>query len=576
MDWHDELSWWQTAVVYQIYPRSFNDSREDTESARRTDGEGSVRHPAGRPLPGDGVGDIPGIVERLDYLADLGVDVVWLSPVYDSPQVDNGYDVRDYRAIDESFGTLADIDHLVDELHARGMRLVMDLVVNHTSDQHEWFEASRRGEEPYDDYYIWREGHDGGPPNNWEAVFGGSAWSYDETRGEYYLSVFSSSQPDLNWANSRVRKEVHDVVRWWLDRGVDGFRMDVVNFISKTPGLPDGDPDGNVVGSEHFIDGPEVTAYLRELHDAVLSEYDAMTVGEMPGVSVEAARAYLEAGLDMVFHFDHVNVGVGKSGIWDVPEWELPELKSVIDEWQSGLEEYWNAPYLGNHDQPRAVSRFGDESFREESATALATLLLTLRGTPFVYQGDELGMTNYPFGTPEEFRDIETRQYVQEALSGGERTFEDIAPAVRFWSRDNARTPMQWTDGSNAGFTTGDPWLPVNPNHETVNAEAERADPESVWHYYRRAIALRKAHPGLAAGDFDHLIPDHPSVFAYRRDGGRYLVACNLSAEPATVDLPWTWEGADRLIGNYPADDEGGPTLALRPYEARVYGAGVD
>jgi oligo-1,6-glucosidase/alpha-glucosidase len=455
------------------------------------------------------------------------------------------------------------------------MYLVMDLVVNHSSDQHDCFEASRRRAEPYDEYYVWREGREGGPPNNWEAIFGGSAWTYDEERGEYYLSVFSDSQPDLNWRNPRLRAEVHDVMRFWLDRGVDGFRMDVVNFISKTEGLPDGDPSGNVVGAEHFINGPNVATHLGEIDEEVLVDYDAMTVGEMPGVTIEAARAYLEAGLDMVFHFDHVDLGVGKSGTWTLPDLELRELKEVLSEWQVELGDYWSAPYLGNHDQPRPVSRFGDERFREESATLLGTLLLTLRGTPFVYQGDELGMTNYPFETPEEFRDIETRQYVQEALRGEERTFEDIAPAVSFWSRDNARTPMQWSDDPNAGFTTGEPWLAVNPNYETVNARSQRRDPESVWHYYRRAIALRKGHPGLVAGDFEQLAPDHPTVFAYHRDAGRYLVVCNFSTEAASIDLPWDWADADRLLGNYSGGADG-PALSLRPYEARVYGMDGD
>ncbi|WP_336021908.1 glycoside hydrolase family 13 protein [Halobellus salinisoli] len=575
--------WWKEAVVYQIYPRSFNDSN------------------------GDGVGDLPGIVEKVDYLDDLGVDVVWLNPVYESPNADNGYDVADYRAIMDEFGTMTDWEELLAELHDRDIRLVMDLVANHTSDEHEWFRRSRRSrDDEYREWYFWREGRaaadvpwaaesgpDGeAPPNDWQSFFGGPAWTYDETTGEWYLHLFDEKQPDLDWTNERVRREIFDTMAWWLEKGIDGFRMDVINLISKPPGLP---PIGDDPESDTFdrvSEGPRVHEFIREMRDAVLSP-DLLTVGEMAGrsLSMEQARRYVGQGpdgdgLSMLFHFEHMHLDRGAKP-WETEAWQLPELKAVFDRWQAGLEgEGWNALYLSNHDQPRTVSRFGDDgAYRRESATLFATLLHTLRGTPYVYQGQELGMTNAPFASLAEYRDVETIHPVRRAIDRGEiDSFEAVADGVRANSRDNARTPMQWTDGSNAGFTDPDvePWIGINPNHEEINVADERDDPESVWHYYRRLMELREEHDVMIYGDYDPLVPDHERLWAYTRTLGeeRWLVVLNVSGEPTEFEL-----SADAVvdadpsvvISNYDCDRRetalapGEGTFRLRPWEARVY-----
>ena len=554
----DELDrqWWKEAVAYQIYPRSFLDS------------------------DGDGVGDLPGIESKLDYLDDLGVDLVWLTPVYDSPLADFGYDIRDYRSILPAYGTMEDWERLRDGLHERDIRLIMDLVVNHTSDEHEWFERSRRGEDPYADYYVWRDGEPGDPPNNWESLFGGSAWTYDEEREAYYLHLFDEKQPDLDWRNPEVREEVFDLMRWWLDRDVDGFRMDVINFLSKAEGLPDGDPDAVVTGSEHFINGPDVRTYLREMDRRVLSEYDVVTVGEMPGVSVDEARKYVgrDGPLDMVFHFEHMRLDTDDTDSWNFHDWAFEDLKDTFSRWQTGLSETgWNALYLNNHDQPRMVSRFGDESYRVESATMLGTLLHTLRGTPFVYQGEEIGMTNVPFESAGDFVDVETVRYVERMLDREDVDgFEDIRDAVRYGSRDNARTPMQWTDEANAGFTSGTPWLDVNPNYPEINVEAARADPDSVWHYYRRLIDLRHERDVLVYGQYEQLLSDHPDLFVYLRTLGdeRALVVLNFFDGEPRFSVPETvgYEGAELLLSNYDVERPAPPDgVTLRPYEARIY-----
>ncbi|WP_181687286.1 glycoside hydrolase family 13 protein [Halorhabdus salina] len=550
-------TWWKQADVYQIYPRSFNDT------------------------DGDGIGDIPGMVEKVSYLDELGVDAVWLSPVYASPQADNGYDISDYRAIDDQYGEMADWKTLLAELHDRDMRLIMDLVVNHTSDEHEWFQRSRRGEDPYDDYYYWREGNPEEPPNNWESFFGGSAWSYDEQREAWYLHLFDEKQPDLNWRNPAVREAIYEMMRWWLEQGIDGFRMDVINLLSKAEGLPDGDPEGGLTGAEHFMNGPKIHDYLSEMLAETVETVDReiMTVGETPGVSVEDAREFVGEdgdGLSMVFQFEHVGVGDGDSK-WDVGEWGLPEFKEIIERWQTGLaEEGWNSIYLSNHDQPRMVSRFGDDDgYRRKSAKLLGTFTHTLQGTPFVYQGEELGMSNTPFESIEELRDVEAINFVEEAIATGDaESYADVRGAIEAVSRDTARTPMQWTDGNHAGFTDGEPWIKVNPNYETVNAEREQTDTASVWQYYHDLIALREARDVLVFGEFELLYPDHSSVFAYTRTLGneRGLIVLNWSGEPRSIDVPDHVEpGLELAIANDDAPRTPGSTLELSPWEARVY-----
>ena len=549
-------TWWQRAVVYQVYPRSFYDSN------------------------GDGIGDLNGVRAKLDYIRRLGVDVIWLNPIYKSPNDDNGYDISDYRAIMDEFGTMEDFDRLLAEAHEKGLRIVMDLVVNHTSDEHPWFIESRKSaESPYRDYYIWREGKDGNPPNNWGASFRGSAWERCEETGMYYLHTFSKKQPDLNWENETVRGEVYDLMRFWLDKGIDGFRMDVINYISKTPEMPDGPMMNRLYGNfrPYCLNGPRVHEFLQEMNREVLSHYDVMTVGETPGVSVEQAQRYTgpdEHELNMVFQFAHVNLDYDENGKWTLKRVPLDGLRRVLSEWQTGLHgKGWNSLYLNNHDQPRMVSRFGDDSteaLRSASAKMLGVLMHMMQGTPYVYQGEELGMTNVAFPDISDYRDIDTLNAWNEMTGELGVSPEHMLACIHRRSRDNARTPMQWSAAPNAGFTTGTPWIGVNPNYVTINAEAQENDPDSVLCFYRRLIALRRELPIITEGDYTLLLADHPQVFAYQRSwqGQRLYVICSFSAQ--TFDAPeiLPYCGGRLLLCNYAPD---GDTQTLRPYEARVY-----
>ncbi|EJN57589.1 glycoside hydrolase family 13 protein [Halogranum rubrum] len=561
-----DRQWWKEAVAYQIYPRSFNDSN------------------------GDGIGDIRGITEKVDYLDSLGIDVVWLCPVYQSPQADNGYDISDYRSIDEQFGTMADWEALLEALHAHDMRLLMDLVVNHTSDEHEWFQRSRRGDDAYKDYYYWRDGGEDEhgnptPPNNWGSFMGGSAWTYDELREQWYLHLYDEKQPDLNWRNPDVRDEIASLVEWWLEKGIDGFRLDAIHVISKPEGLPNGTTDKKPIGSEEFSHGPRVHDYLRELYDRTFANYDVVTVGEMGETTVDIASEYLGEegdGLDMLFHFEHMDIDVGPRGRWDPEgggEWSLPEFKRIMSRWQTQLEG-WNAQYLGNHDQPRIVSRFGnDGTYRGESAKLLATFLLTTHGTPFVYQGEEIGMTNAEFESLDELDDPMMIGAVEDYLAAGKA---DSPEELReFWntqSRDHARTPMQWSDDEHAGFTDGKPWFPVNENYRDINVEAARDDEGSVWHHYRELINFRHDEDALVYGEYSLLLPDHEQVYAYTRVLGddRLLIVLNWSEDPATIDLGRTEVDFDFTdlsvcLSNYEETATESDELLFRPYEAAIY-----
>lgn len=544
-------TWWKEAVIYQIYPRSFMDSN------------------------GDGIGDLQGIISRLDYLKYLGIDVIWLSPVYKSPNDDNGYDISDYQDIMDEFGTMEDFDELLAAAHARGIKIVMDLVVNHTSDEHQWFVESQKSKDnAYRDYYIWREGKDAQtPPNNWGSCFGGSAWQYDEKTGMYYLHLFSKKQPDLNWDNPKVRGEVFDMMTWWCDKGIDGFRMDVISMISKTKEMPDG-KDGDF--GPYCIHGPNVHAYLREMNEKVLSKYDIMTVGETAGVTTTLAQQYAGEDaheLDMVFQFEHVE-GDGKYGKWTDEKIPLVTLKETLSRWQTELYgKAWNSLFWDNHDQPRAVSRFGDDRpmYREVSAKMLATCLHMLQGTPYIYQGEELGMTNYPFQRPSDFRDIESVNAYREWCSEGRLSHEVFWPCITFKSRDNARTPVQWDDSPHAGFTTGTPWIAVNPNYTEINAKAETADPDSVFHYYKKLIALRKAYPVVVYGKYEMMMEDSEELYVYTRafEKESLLVVCSFCDHDTNFTLPAEFAGASCLICNV-ENEYGNPKMTLKPYEAFV------
>lgn len=551
-------TWWKEGVVYQIYPRSFCDSN------------------------GDGIGDLKGIQSKLDYLKELGINVIWMSPVYKSPNDDNGYDISDYQDIMTEFGTMADFDELLAAAHERGIRIVMDLVVNHTSDEHPWFIESRSSKEnPKRDYYIWRDAVDGHEPNNWGSAFSGSAWEWDEKTQMYYLHCFSKKQPDLNWENPKVRDDVFAMMDWWCRKGIDGFRMDVISMISKKDGLPDVPTDGGLYGNCMYgtCNGPHVHEYLQEMNQRVLSKYDLMTVGECAGVTIEEAKKYANAEgteLNMVFQFEHTSLDSGTMDKWCKKPIPLQELKANLSKWENELEgKAWNSLYFCNHDQPRIVSRLGDDS--PLSAKCIATVLHMMQGTPYVYQGEELGMTNCPFGSIENYRDLESINAYHELTEAGLRQPEELLECIAYKSRDNARTPMQWNSSKNGGFTEGTPWIMVNPNYKEINAEQEMADPDSVFHYYQHLIALRRSSSWsdiIVYGHYELLAPENPQVFAYTREyeGRKLLVICNLSSEKVSFEIPdsVSWTQADRLIGNYKYQELARKT-ELRPWEAEVW-----
>ena len=553
---NEKHAWWKEAVIYQIYPRSFQDSN------------------------GDGIGDLNGVTMRLDYLKKLGIDVIWLSPVYKSPNDDNGYDISDYRDIMTEFGTMEDFDRMLAAAHARGIKIVMDLVVNHTSDEHKWFIESRKSKDnPYRDYYIWKDPRDGHEPTNWGSNFSGSAWKFDETTGQYYLHLFSEKQPDLNWENPKVRDAVYDMMTWWCDKGIDGFRMDVISMISKVQSYPDGELFDGVYGNAnpYVCNGPRVHEFLQEMNRRVLSRYDIMTVGEAAGVTVDEAKRYANnegTELNMVFHFEHTDGSSNSESVigkWTVNPPRLSYVRGILNKWQTELEgKAWGSLYWDNHDQPRAVSRFGNDSkeWREISAKMLATVLHMQKGTPYIYQGEEFGMTNTHFDSIDDCRDIEEinayQQYVVDhKLVDSEtmlRCFDTIA-------RDNARTPVQWNDSPNAGFTTGTPWINVNPNYTEINAEAALADPNSVFYYYQKLISLRHTTPIIVYGTFRPLLESSEVIYAYERelDGKVLTVAANLTDKEQECTL-FNDLGGEELISNYTSHKDG----VLQPYEARV------
>ena len=545
-----EKKWWKEGVVYQIYPRSYKDTT------------------------GNGLGDLEGIIQSLDYIQSLGVTMLWLCPIYESPNDDNGYDISDYRKISEDFGGNASFDRLLAAMHERGLKLIMDLVVNHSSDEHFWFEEAKQSKDnPYHDYYIWRGNDPTQQPNNWQSVFNGSVWKWNEATEEYFLHLFTQKQPDLNWENPKVRKEVYDIVDFWLSKGVDGFRMDVISLISKRLAFEDVPNDMSFIDvmEKVYANGPRVHEFLKEMNQEVLSKYDIVTVGEGPGVNLEHGPKYVstkEKELNMVFHFDHLTIDFGPEGKYDPVPLDFIRFKTIFRQWDEALKnDGWNSIFLGNHDFSRIVSRFGNDGvYREQSAKLLATLLMTLRGTPYVYQGDEIGMTNVKHNSIDFYDDVETRNAWKAAEAEG-KDMEQFLKAVYWQSRDNARTPMQWNASKQAGFTTGQPWIPVNENYTYINVEAAENTPDSILHYYRKMIAFRKANPTLVYGDFEDLLPDHSQLYVYRRwdENGHYLVVHNFSDQPISWDKPS--EEYRVALGNYSTQKEG----QLVPWESRVY-----
>ena len=555
-----EKRWWKESVVYQIYPRSFCDSN------------------------GDGIGDLNGITSKLDYLKELGVDVIWLSPVYKSPNDDNGYDISDYQDIMDEFGTMEDFDRMLATAHEKGIKIMMDLVVNHTSDEHKWFIESRKStDNPYRDYYIWRPAkEDGSLPNNWGSCFSGPAWEYDKTTDMYFLHLFSKKQPDLNWDNPVVRQEVFDMMNWWLEKGVDGFRMDVISLISKEqPELPDKEPGINGYATFNVsANGPHVHEYLQEMRQKALNNADTITVGECSGVTLEEAKKYArsdEKELNMVFQFEHMDVDSNeKAGKWTTRKMDLRDLKKILTRWQKGLQDIaWNSLYWENHDQPRSVSRFGNDSdeYREISAKMLATCIHMMQGTPYVYQGEELGMTNCPFNTLENFRDLESINAFHELTEQGKMTEEEMMAAIGYKGRDNARTPMQWDDSANAGFSGADatPWIMVNPNYTKINAKDQVSREDSVFKYYQKLIRLRHESDLIVYGTYDLILDDDKDIYAYIRTLGdeKLIVYCNFSENTREVELPEEFTDGKILISNY-NDAKVSEKITLRPYEAIV------
>jgi len=556
-------AWWKEAVMYQIYPRSFLDTN------------------------GDGIGDLNGITLKLDYIKELGVDVIWLSPVYKSPNDDNGYDISDYYSIMDEFGNLQDWERLLEGVHTRGMRLIMDLVVNHTSDEHPWFiESASSKDNDKRDFYIWRDPRDGHEPNNWGSFFSPSAWEFDKATGQYYLHLFSKKQPDLNWKNPKVRHEIFEMMKWWLDKGIDGFRMDVINAISKAEGLPDASTD--ICGSDRYkldislyFNQPGIHKLIEEMNREVLSRYDIVTVGETLNVTPADGLLYTGADrneLNMIIQFELMDIDSGPGGKWDIRDWTLYELKKIVSKWQTELDDKgWISLYLNNHDQPRMVSRFGnDKNYRVESAKMLATLLHTLQGTPFIYQGEEIGMTNVRFDSIDKYRDIETLNFYNQSCESDKGEKAKAMNIIYKKGRDNARTPMQWNSNKNAGFTAGIPWIGLNPNYKFINVEQALTDKNSIFYYYKHLIGLRRTYPVIVYGDYSPVLEEHTEIFSYVRRLGdeMLLVVLNFYAGSPLFELPEDikYGKSKLLISNYDVNpDEMPDKIILRPYESRVY-----
>lgn len=541
--------WWKEEVIYQIYPRSFNDSN------------------------GDGIGDIQGIIAKLDYIKYLGIDIVWLSPIYQSPNDDNGYDISNYCKIHSEFGTMEDFDELLRGLHARGIKLIMDMVVNHSSDEHDWFTKAKLSKDnPYRDYYIWKKGKNGGPPNNWKSFFGGSAWEYDDHTDEYYLHLFTKKQPDLNWENPKLKQEIFDILSFWLDKGIDGFRMDVIPLISKKLDFDDSPYDSLNETIQHvYSNGPKVHDFIKEMSQKVFSKYDIMTVGEGPGISSKVGLDYVghdREELSMIFHLDHMFLGHGPKGKFDPVNYSWKDIKRIFREWYEAMgESGWISIFLDNHDFPRLVSRFGnDEKYREESSKLLAVLICTLRGTPCLYQGTELGMTNVAFETIDDYRDVETHNYYKEFLTEGvdEKTF---LSRVHEHGRDNARTPMQWNKKKNAGFSDGESWIKLNPNFTEINATESLENRESILNFYVRLLAYRKANKTLVYGEWQVINTDNDALYVYERfdADSRLLIVLNHSNDLHPVPIPLDDFSLD--FSNYKDEDP----AKLSPWEARIY-----
>ena len=545
-------TWWKEGIVYQIYPRSFKDST------------------------GNGVGDIYGIIEKLDYIKSLGVNMIWICPIYSSPNDDNGYDISDYRKISEEFGGNKAFDILLKEMHKRDLKLIMDLVANHSSDEHKWFQESKKGENnPYHDYYIWKRGDFDVPPNNWLSVFSGSAWQWDSNLNKYYLHLFTKKQPDLNWENPKVRDEIYDVLNFWFSKGVDGFRMDVISFISKRLDFPPAEEGATLsdMMENIYANGPRIHEFLKEMNKKVLSKYDIVTVGEGPGVNLKTGLKYVdenEKELDMVFHFDHLQIDFGPEGKFDPQTVDFIKFKKVFSDWDLYLKDKgWNSIFLGNHDFSRIVSRFGnDKKYRNQSAKLLATLLMTLRGTPYVYQGDEIGMTNIKYPSIDYYDDIETRNAWKEAEEQG-KDMDIFLKAVHKQSRDNARTPLQWDNSRNAGFSSSKPWLDVNENYNKINVELQQGNPDSILNYYREIIRIRKNNSTLIYGDFLDLEPSNEKLFIYKRWDKQktFIIVLNFSNDKTQWDI-YNFDSMRLVISNY---KKSAYTKSVDPWEARVY-----
>ncbi|HZG73702.1 MAG TPA: alpha,alpha-phosphotrehalase [Chondromyces sp.] len=548
--------WWKKAVVYQIYPKSFYDTT------------------------GNGVGDIKGITAKLNYLQALGVDVIWLTPIYKSPQRDNGYDISDYYSLHQEYGTMEDFEELLAEAHDRGIKIIMDIVVNHTSTEHEWFIESRKSKDnPYRDFYMWKDGKaDGTPPTNWESKFGGNAWQYDEETGQYYLHLFDVTQADLNWENETVREKVYEMMSFWAEKGVDGFRLDVINLISKDQDFPEDDSDGR----KFYTDGPRVHEYLNEMNRHVFSKYDMMTVGEMSSTTIDHCIKYSNPErneLSMTFNFHHLKVDYPNGEKWALADFDFQKLKEILSTWQAEMHKGggWNALFWCNHDQPRVVSRYGnDDVYHKESAKMLATTIHMMQGTPYIYQGEEFGMTNPKFTSIDDYRDVESLNMYNILLEQG-KTEEEVLEILRHKSRDNSRTPVQWNNQPNAGFTAGTPWINVAKNYPEINAEAALNDEDSIFYHYQKLIQLRKEYDIITDGDYQLIAADHPDIFAYIRNGEngeQLLVINNFYGKETDFQLPegvTTKESGNILLSNYQDSPERFTTITLRPYESIVY-----